>query len=86
VLTKIDEAHRIGGALSVAMRTRLRITYFTDGQRVPEDLHLARADRLVLQATQLARRSAATVDESLLIAGFAGGFGASAGNASRANV
>jgi len=70
VISKLDEAHRIGGALSVAIRHRLSIHYYTDGQRVPEDLHLGRADRLVLQATQLARQSAAQADESQLISGF----------------
>lgn len=84
VLSKIDEAHRIGGALSVVMRANLRVTYLCDGQRVPEDLHAARADRLVLHATQLARQSAATVDESLLIAGFSSAAGNSSAN--HANV
>ncbi|WP_428312342.1 flagellar biosynthesis protein FlhF [Hydrocarboniphaga sp.] len=84
VLSKIDEAHRIGGALSVVMRANLRVTYLCDGQRVPEDLHAARADRLVLHATQLARQSAATIDESLLIAGFSSATGNSAAN--HANV
>jgi len=70
VISKLDEAHRIGGALSVAIRHGLSIHYYTDGQRVPEDLHLARADRLVLQATQLARQSAAQADESQFISGF----------------
>jgi flagellar biosynthesis protein FlhF len=55
ILSKLDEAARIGGALSLAIRRQLRIAYFADGQRVPEDLHVARADRLVIRATQLVR-------------------------------
>ncbi len=70
VLTKIDEAHRLGGALSVTMRHGLRVNYLANGQRVPEDLLPARADRLVLHATQLARQSEAPVDESFLISSF----------------
>ena len=70
VLTKIDEAHRLGGALSVTMRHGLRVNYLANGQRVPEDLQPARADRLVLHATQLARQSEAPVDESFLISSF----------------
>lgn len=72
VFTKVDEAHRLGGTLSVAIRHGLRTLYVANGQRVPEDLQPARADRLVLLATQLARRSATTVDESFLISGFTG--------------
>ena len=70
VLSKIDEAHRLGGALSVTMRHGLRVNYLANGQRVPEDLQPARADRLVLHATQLARQSEAPVDESFLISSF----------------
>ena len=70
VLTKIDEAHRLGGALSVTMRHGLRVNYLANGQRVPEDLQPARADRLVLHATQLARQSETPVDESFLISSF----------------
>jgi len=50
VVTKLDETARLGGALSVAVRSRLPLAYFCDGQRVPEDLHLASAQRLVLRA------------------------------------
>ena len=60
ILTKIDEAARIGGALSVAMRHNLPIAYTCDGQRVPEDLQFARAERLVIRAMQLGRSGAAT--------------------------
>ena len=70
VLTKLDEAHRLGGALSVTMRHGLRVNYLANGQRVPEDLQPARADRLVLHATQLARQSESPVDESFLISSF----------------
>jgi flagellar biosynthesis protein FlhF len=70
ILSKIDEADRLGGALSVAIRNALPVAYYTDGQRVPEDLHPARADRLVLRATQLARQMPAPVDDRLIAAGF----------------
>jgi flagellar biosynthesis protein FlhF len=70
ILTKIDEADRLGGALSVAIRNALPVAYYTDGQRVPEDIHLARADRLVLRATQLARQLPAPVDEHSIAVGF----------------
>jgi len=66
VLTKADEAASLGGALSVLMRSRLPISYVSEGQRVPEDLRPARALELVSQAVQLAQTSGATADEDLL--------------------
>jgi flagellar biosynthesis protein FlhF len=47
ILTKLDEATSLGGALSVAIRHRLPLEYVTHGQRVPEDIALADARRLV---------------------------------------
>lgn len=43
ILTKLDEAARIGGALDCAMRHKLTVLALTNGQRVPEDLHLPNA-------------------------------------------
>lgn len=40
ILTKIDEAISIGPALDVIIRHKLPLHYVTNGQRVPEDLHL----------------------------------------------
>lgn len=70
ILTKVDEAERLGGALSVSIRRMLPIAYYCDGQRVPEDLYPARADRLVLRATQLARQSNSTLDDEVIATGF----------------
>ncbi len=50
ILTKIDEAQTYGPALDVAIRHGLRIHYVTNGQRVPEDMHLANARYLVDRA------------------------------------
>ncbi|MDM4770774.1 flagellar biosynthesis protein FlhF [Solimonas sp. SE-A11] len=66
ILTKLDEATRIGGALSVAIRHRLPVGYIADGQRVPEDLHLARPDQLVLRAMQLTRQNPALPQDGTL--------------------
>lgn len=40
IFTKVDEAASLAPALDVAVRHRLDIRYLTNGQRVPEDLHL----------------------------------------------
>jgi flagellar biosynthesis protein FlhF len=66
VLTKVDEAASLGGALSVLMRARLPISYVSEGQRVPEDLRPARTLELVSSAVQLAQASGAAADEDLL--------------------
>lgn len=72
ILTKLDESTRIGGALSVLINHQLPLAYTTDGQRVPEDLQLARADRLVLRAMQLARQAPAVIDDGTLAMKFGG--------------
>jgi flagellar biosynthesis protein FlhF len=66
LLTKLDEAASLGGALSVLIRARLPLSYTSDGQRVPEDLRPARSLELVSQAVRLARASGAAADEDLL--------------------
>lgn len=52
ILTKLDEAPNLGGALSVLIRRRLALDYTTDGQRVPEDISVADARVLVCRAAQ----------------------------------
>ncbi len=55
VLTKVDETGRLGSALSVVVDHQLPLTWITDGQRVPEDLHRANAPSLVLRLEDLRR-------------------------------
>jgi len=55
VLTKLDETGRLGSALSVVVDHQLPITWVTDGQRVPDDLHRANAASLVLRLEDLRR-------------------------------
>ena len=50
IITKIDEAVSLGTALDVAIRHRLALHYVTNGQRVPEDLHLPNAEYLLRRA------------------------------------
>jgi len=57
ILTKIDEAASLGSALSVIVRQGLPLAYVGDGQRVPEDLHPARASNLVTRAVSLMQAS-----------------------------
>lgn len=53
ILTKIDEALSYGPVLDVAIRHQLPIHYVTNGQRVPEDLHMANALYLIDRAFRL---------------------------------
>lgn len=66
VLTKLDEAASLGGALSVLIKARVPVSYVSEGQRVPEDLRPARALELVSTAVRLAKASGAAADEDLL--------------------
>jgi flagellar biosynthesis protein FlhF len=46
VLTKLDEAARVGNCINLALRRAQPFAYFTTGQRVPEDITLADAHAL----------------------------------------
>ncbi|MBM7073916.1 flagellar biosynthesis protein FlhF [Shewanella sp. 202IG2-18] len=50
VLTKLDESVSLASALSVLIANKLPLNYVTDGQRVPEDIHLADTFKLAEQA------------------------------------
>jgi len=50
VLAKIDEAVKVAPALSTLMARRLVLRYLTNGQRVPEDLHIPDPTNLVRTA------------------------------------
>lgn len=50
ILSKLDEAVKIGGALDAAIRHRTRLLAVSNGQRVPEDLHAANPLYLVDRA------------------------------------
>jgi flagellar biosynthesis protein FlhF len=71
ILTKADESTALGGALSVAIRHAMPVAYLSDGQRVPEDLHVARAGALVSRAVDLMTQSAAVLSEDLAAFAFA---------------
>jgi flagellar biosynthesis protein FlhF len=58
ILTKLDEAATIGSALDVVIRQKLNLYYVANGQRVPEDLHVANQAYLVDRAFKLKRETA----------------------------
>ncbi|MDO8465142.1 MAG: flagellar biosynthesis protein FlhF [Gallionella sp.] len=54
ITTKLDEAANLGTVLDVAVRHRLMMHYMTNGQCVPEDLHLINIDYLLHRALKQA--------------------------------
>ena len=55
IMTKLDEAAAIGNVLDVVIRQKLNLCYVSNGQRVPEDLHLADPAYLIDRAFKLKR-------------------------------
>lgn len=53
IITKLDEAATIGNTLDVIIREKLRLYYIANGQRVPEDIHLANKGQLIDHALKL---------------------------------
>jgi flagellar biosynthesis protein FlhF len=66
ILTKLDEAPSLGGALSVLIRHRVPLDYTTDGQRVPEDIAIADARVLVLRAANVLKSATPAVDDGIM--------------------
>lgn len=72
ILTKVDEATRLGDALSSIINSRLPLAYIGDGQRVPEDMHPARAHGLISRAVALLQHGAPPLEDSYMAQAFAG--------------
>ena len=68
IVTKIDEAAQLGCAISTLIRNDLQASWFSDGQRIPEDLHAASHKKLWLvnQAVNCMEHSQPRVDERLM--------------------
>lgn len=72
VLSKIDEAVKLGPALDTLIRHRLRVLGVANGQRVPEDWHRLSAHALIQRALRSGGTSAWRVDASDVNLIFAG--------------
>ena len=57
MMTKLDEATSLGGAMDMVTQYGVPISYICDGQQVPEDMHLARAYDLVNRCVDIMERS-----------------------------
>lgn len=72
ILSKLDEAVKLGPALDALIRHKLRVLAVANGQRVPEDWHRLSAAALVQRALKSAAMPAWRVDEcdvNLIFAG-----------------
>lgn len=72
LLTKLDEAASLGALLSAVVHAELPVAYLADGQRVPEDLQIARAQPLVQRAAELLDEFSPQYDESLMATSYRG--------------
>ncbi len=63
IMTKLDEATSLGGALDIATQYGVPISYVCDGQQVPEDLHMARAYDLVNRCVDIVERTVPNGDD-----------------------
>ncbi len=72
IVTKIDEAAQLGCVMSTLIRNDLPAAWFSDGQRVPEDLHGASRKKLWLvnQAAECLEHSDVQLDERLMAEAF----------------
>jgi flagellar biosynthesis protein FlhF len=66
IVTKIDESASLGGIITAAIRHQLPISYCGTGQRVPEDLQMAKNHRLVSKAVSLMQNYTEQVDKETL--------------------
>jgi len=47
LFTKVDETSSLGGAISVCIENNMAVAYLSDGQKIPENLHVAFSHSLV---------------------------------------
>ncbi len=72
ILTKMDETTSLGGAIATLMENNLPVAYMSDGQRVPEDIHIARAHTLVNRAVLVAQQTSQALEQESLNLAFSG--------------
>ena len=72
VVTKLDEAAQLGGALSALISAEVPLAYVTAGQSVPDDLEVANAKQLVAQAVALGAIEGAPTSNYSIESAFAG--------------
>jgi flagellar biosynthesis protein FlhF len=72
IITKLDETTSLGGALSTVMEHSIPVSYVSDGQRVPEDIHIARGHSLISRAVSVAQETNQALKQESLNLAFSG--------------
>lgn len=72
IITKVDESITLGGAISTVVKNQLPVAYFSDGQRVPEDLHRARNVELLKKAVSMMNRAKIQLDDEVIELAYGG--------------
>jgi flagellar biosynthesis protein FlhF len=73
ILTKLDESSHLSEIISVLIHAQLPLLYTSSGQRVPEDLQLARSESLIQSSIDIARQYYHAPREEVLAHVFAEG-------------
>ena len=66
IVTKLDESASLGGIITTAIRHNLPLSYCGIGQRVPEDLKIAKNHNIVSKAVSLMQKYGEQVDKETL--------------------
>ncbi len=66
VITHMDEAVSLGPVLSAIIDNQLPISYVSDGQSIPEDLHAVKSHQLVQTAVSIQHERVLTADAAML--------------------
>jgi len=72
IITKVDESITLGGAIATLVKNQLPIAYFSDGQRVPEDLHRARNVEILKKAVTMMNQAKVQLDDEVIEIAYGG--------------
>ncbi len=63
IISKLDEAASLGAVLSLVIENNLPVAFTTDGQRIPEDIRVARNHHLVSKAVWLTNKYGTDIED-----------------------
>ena len=67
IVTKLDEATSLGEVLSTLVEHEVSVAYTTDGQKIPEDIRVARAHHLISKMVWLRKnRQQAAMEQATI--------------------
>lgn len=67
IVTKVDEAASLGEVISSVIEHDLAVNYITDGQQIPDDIHIAKSHSLVSQAVGMLKSTVKTDDKEMAL-------------------